>query len=297
MADLLQLLRDSVPEAIGGLTVAALIAIFSLFHNRWKKNCFRDTTTPDDEMEKLVIRAQSQQQKAVSAFGIIMIGLMIAIAVFFPYPTPFRYLVFRVILALAAAGVAAMIPGTIKANVGPAVEAGGAIAVFIVVFFFSPADLVVNPQLPTFPPSPEAEKIPPPSSTQPRQGVNTAADTFDGVDCSWNNSLVDMSNERNHKIIWTGGQHGGDGGFRIPDRYKGKRVEVEFMYEVLEGRAQVGIDRYAVGMLAAAQIREAPWRGKQSVVDDIPDDGSGIAIVRLGRNSRVRIEWGSIKTK
>jgi len=69
------------------------------------------------------------------------------------------------------------------------------------------------------------------------------------------------------------------------------------MYEVLEGRAQVGIDRYAVGMLAAAQIHEAPWKGKQSVIADVPDDGSGIAIVRLGRNSRVRIEWGSIKTK
>ncbi|MEM9766179.1 MAG: hypothetical protein AAF968_27510, partial [Pseudomonadota bacterium] len=50
----------------------------------------------------------------------------------------------RIILALSAAGVAALVPGFIDVQYRQLVRAGGAMAVFVVVFFFSPASLVSN---------------------------------------------------------------------------------------------------------------------------------------------------------
>jgi hypothetical protein len=85
--------------------------------------------------------SKSAQQKAAFVFGIVFVGVLLGIAVLFPNPTPFQYTVFRIVLALASAGIAAMIPGFLHVEVGTAVRAGGAIAVFVVVYFFSPVAL------------------------------------------------------------------------------------------------------------------------------------------------------------
>lgn len=81
---------------------------------------------------------------AIFSFGVIFVTLLVAIALFLPEPTNFQYTVLRIVLALAAAGVAALIPGFIEVKYRQAVRAGGAIAVFVVVYFFSPASLVSN---------------------------------------------------------------------------------------------------------------------------------------------------------
>lgn len=80
---------------------------------------------------------------AASAFGITFILGILALAIFFPEPTPFQYTVFRIVLALASAGVATVIPGLIDVKVGEIATASGAIAVFLIVYFFSPAELAV----------------------------------------------------------------------------------------------------------------------------------------------------------
>jgi hypothetical protein len=81
-------------------------------------------------------------------FGVTFIVTMLVLAIFFPRPEPFQYTVFRVTLALAAAGVAAMIPGFITLNFNPSaavlIHAGGALAVFVIVYFLSPAGLVAE---------------------------------------------------------------------------------------------------------------------------------------------------------
>jgi hypothetical protein len=82
---------------------------------------------------------------AIFIFGVSFVISLLAIAVFFPYPAPFQYTVFRIVLALAAAGVAALIPGFIEVSYRTAVRAGGALAVFVIVYFFSPAALVSEP--------------------------------------------------------------------------------------------------------------------------------------------------------
>lgn len=58
---------------------------------------------------------------------------------------PSQYFAFRVVLALAVAGVAAMIPGFLHVEVKQIIRATGAIAVFAIVYFFSPAELVIKP--------------------------------------------------------------------------------------------------------------------------------------------------------
>ena len=47
---------------------------------------------------------------------------------------------------LAAAGVGAMIPGMIDVTMNPIVRAGGAVALFVLVYLVRPAELVVEPR-------------------------------------------------------------------------------------------------------------------------------------------------------
>ena len=79
---------------------------------------------------------------AAFVFGVVFVSVILAIALSLPEPSNFQYTVFRIVLALAAAGVAAMIPGFIAVEVNTVVRAGGAIAVFVIVYFSSPAELV-----------------------------------------------------------------------------------------------------------------------------------------------------------
>jgi hypothetical protein len=81
------------------------------------------------------------QQITAFAFGVVFVTALLVLAVKFPEPTSFQYMVFRIVLALAAGGVGAMIPGFLKVEVKPGIRAGGALAVFVIVFFFNPAKL------------------------------------------------------------------------------------------------------------------------------------------------------------
>lgn len=81
-------------------------------------------------------------------FGVTFVVTLIVLAVRFPNPTPFQYNVFRTVLALAAAGVGALIPGLLNVELSRAagllVRAGGALAVFVLTFFFNPAKLLAH---------------------------------------------------------------------------------------------------------------------------------------------------------
>ena len=76
------------------------------------------------------------------SFGVVFVIVLLAMAIFFPNPTAFQYTIFRSVLSLAAAGVAAMIPGFITISISNWLRAGGALAVFAVVYFYNPAALV-----------------------------------------------------------------------------------------------------------------------------------------------------------
>lgn len=74
-------------------------------------------------------------------FGVVFVTAVLVIAMFIPSPTAFQYTIFRIVLALAAAGFVSMTPGFIEAKIGTVIRAGGALAVFVIVFFYSPAAL------------------------------------------------------------------------------------------------------------------------------------------------------------
>ncbi|MEM7167719.1 MAG: hypothetical protein AAF581_19870 [Planctomycetota bacterium] len=88
---------------------------------------------------------KSTQGLIAFGFGVVFIIVMLVIVIAIPEPTDTQFFVFRVVLALAAAGAAAMIPGFLELRAGPVFKAGGAIAVFGVIYFYSPAALVSTP--------------------------------------------------------------------------------------------------------------------------------------------------------
>lgn len=99
----------------------------------------KDETLPDSK--ETATRASSKSSLWVG------VGLLIAIillVVLIPCPSKSQYLVFRIVIALAAAGLATVIPGFIKVNLNKGITAGGAIAVFALIYFFDPASTVAE---------------------------------------------------------------------------------------------------------------------------------------------------------
>src|SRR5437016_11653794 len=91
------------------------------------------------EMAGSLSQHSRKERIATFAFGIGFLITLVVLAIFFPEPKPFQYVVFRVILALSATGFAAFIPGFIHVEIKPTIRAGGALAFFVVVYFCSPA--------------------------------------------------------------------------------------------------------------------------------------------------------------
>jgi len=90
------------------------------------------------------------------AFGIIALSVLFFVALFSSNHNALLITISRVTLSLACAGIAAVIPGFIdidlKPSVNTAIRAGGAIAVFVLVFFFNPPGLIdPGPQSPANP--------------------------------------------------------------------------------------------------------------------------------------------------
>ena len=82
--------------------------------------------------------------RAVFVIGIVFVAVLVLIAITLPRPTPFQETVFRVVLALAAAGIAALLPGFLALRFRKSIRAGGALAVFFLIYFFNPAALVLE---------------------------------------------------------------------------------------------------------------------------------------------------------
>ena len=90
-------------------------------------------------MEKQKIRIG-----VASIFGIVFLCLMMAIAIFIPKPSAFQLYVFRIALALSAAGVAAMLPGILNVK-SKMVKASGALGMFVLIFLGNPAQHLKGP--------------------------------------------------------------------------------------------------------------------------------------------------------
>jgi len=91
-----------------------------------------------------------KEKLAIGLCAAIFVLLFVVIAFLVPYPTPFQFFVFRVTLALAAAGIGGVLTGFLHVALGnvdkPWLQAGGGLAVFVVVYLLNPAQLAAHPQ-------------------------------------------------------------------------------------------------------------------------------------------------------
>ena len=71
-------------------------------------------------------------------FGVVFLAIMLCFAIWFPNPPPFQLKVFMVALSTAAAGIGAVLPGRLNVEFKSTVRAGGALALFVIVWFSQP---------------------------------------------------------------------------------------------------------------------------------------------------------------
>lgn len=85
-------------------------------------------------------------------FAVFFVIALLAISLYIPSPTLFQYGVFRIILALSAAGIAGVMSGflamdgTYKKTI---IRIGGALSVFVLIFFFNPVGTEFDISTPT----------------------------------------------------------------------------------------------------------------------------------------------------
>ena len=80
--------------------------------------------------------SRAWEKVTLFAFGTAFFTVLIAIALLDKHPSKSSWYVYTCVLAMAAGGVGALLPGAINVNLHPGIRAGGAIAIFVLVFFY-----------------------------------------------------------------------------------------------------------------------------------------------------------------
>ncbi|HXO42745.1 MAG TPA: hypothetical protein VN999_14940 [Thermoanaerobaculia bacterium] len=97
-----------------------------------------------DAMNQEVWNQKKYERLAFFAFGAFLVVAILVIALVVPNPTPSQAQTFRIILSLALTGAFAFIPGFLDVQIGKVVHASGALAIFVVIYFFNPAQVVIS---------------------------------------------------------------------------------------------------------------------------------------------------------
>ncbi|MCI5218454.1 MAG: DUF1566 domain-containing protein [Candidatus Electrothrix sp. LOE2] len=123
-------------------------------------------TPPEGELAQVLAVLEANTTLLAFLFGLCFVAALLVLAIWFPNPTAFQYTVFRITLALAAAGIAGVIPGMIRLTVHPGtalmIHAGGALAVFVMVYLLAPAKLPTEqPALSSLPPIKKEKSVVP----------------------------------------------------------------------------------------------------------------------------------------
>lgn len=116
-------------------------------------------TIADTTMD--VIEGATMTSKAQGWFaaicGLILILVVLGLTFWEAEPTQFQQDIIRIVLALAAAGFAVTFSGFLQIKMGKLVKAGGALAVFAIVYFYNPAGRSAEDATAVDPPAPAAE--------------------------------------------------------------------------------------------------------------------------------------------
>jgi hypothetical protein len=136
-------------------------------------------------------------------FGAIFIITILVFTAVVKDPSPTEVWTYRIILALAAAGVAAILPGFIDIKYKGFVQAGGAIGVFVLILLAFPApDTAPKPGSPSSAP-PNAEAQAPQEVVWPTEDADFAARKY--VDLVDNGKFVEAyeSVDKSMGVPWT----------------------------------------------------------------------------------------------
>jgi hypothetical protein len=111
-------------------------------------------------------------------FGLAMIAALLVLAIAVPNPEPAQLKIFMVVLALAAGGIGAVLPGFIEVQHKGLLRAGGAIGLSVLVLFFQPVveKNAVNYKVPSMDPLPVAQEF---MSLNDEQRIDTAWSVMD----------------------------------------------------------------------------------------------------------------------
>jgi hypothetical protein len=130
---------------------------FRVLESRWESPHFKQICAQHDGIIKMLqeepapikssgtFEMQTQRLNTILAFvfGVIFIAAILALVVLIPNPTVTQWKVFCVVLALAAGGISTTISGMLKIDLTftkrAVIGATGALAVFVIVYFFVPA--------------------------------------------------------------------------------------------------------------------------------------------------------------
>lgn len=96
----------------------------------------------------MALTTQSKEKIAVFTFGVIFISTILVLVLLNPTPSAAQFFVFRLIMALSAAGIGALLPGLLRLDISlpfqGGVRAGGALALFASIWFVNPASLNIE---------------------------------------------------------------------------------------------------------------------------------------------------------
>jgi len=206
---------------------------------------------------------RAQQQITALVFGVVFIVTLIILSIALPNPTPFQYTIFRIILALATAGVSAMVPGLLHVEVSSWLRSSGALAVFVIVYFYNPASLVyphdvdqshvpVEHLSSSVQVTPQKELVDRQSSSA--AGKTTAADVPSGIGNPKGNLGSDVGQPGSHENPAT--------------------IDLPELMKLYVGNTQIQGNR-----LAAAYFGK--WITVSGRLDDVVSPGSQVALVTL----------------
>ena len=77
--------------------------------------------------------------------GVVLIIIIVFVTKIDKNPSPIAAFAYRVVIAIAAALIATGIPGVINVHISQGITAGGAIAVFVIVYWFNAAQIEPKP--------------------------------------------------------------------------------------------------------------------------------------------------------
>jgi len=98
----------------------------------------------DSPAASVQVTSPTWERAAIFGVGVAFVFILLIIAFVFPDPTVFQLFIFRTVLALGAAGIGALIPGWLDVEFKGWLRAGGAIAMFALVYFINPPQFLVD---------------------------------------------------------------------------------------------------------------------------------------------------------